>query len=208
MTVPEGRQSSSAGARPVAARIPHARHARLCAVRRRTEQAARLLLVAGLAVLAMACNTGAYPLDIFPEMHYQPSHRPLEPQRLTVPEGAVPVTGAAPSFTYAQAQNLTNPLPRTPQGRERAWQIYGVNCATCHGPTGDGQGPMTPYFAGSVAAVVPPVDLAAPRVQSRTDGQLWWILGQGLGNMPPYRQLLSDDDIWLLVQVIREMQGR
>lgn len=169
---------------------------------------ARATLLAGAAVLLAACNTGAYPLDIFPEMHYQPAHRPLEPERLTPPEGAVPVTGAPPTLTFAQARDLTNPVPRTPESRERAQEVYRVNCATCHGLTGDGRAPMTPYFARSAAGAVLPVDLASARVQTRTDGELWWIIGQGLGNMPPYQNLLSDEEIWLTVQFVREVQGQ
>jgi mono/diheme cytochrome c family protein len=168
----------------------------------------QLALIASTAILLVACNTGSYPLDVFPEMHYQPSHRPLEPERLTPPDGAVPVTGAAPSLTYAQARDLPNPVPRSSASRERARQTYLVNCATCHGVAGDGQGPMAPYYSRSPAGVVPPADLASPRVQSRTDGQLWWIIGQGLGNMPPYGDLLDDEQIWLTVLFIREAQGR
>lgn len=168
----------------------------------------RLLLLCGAVLLLGGCNTGAYPLDVFPEMHYQPSHRPLEPERLAPPEGAVPLTGAPPALTYAQAENLPNPVPRNPQTSERARQVYQVNCAACHGIAGDGQGPMAAYYTRGPAAVVPPVDLAAPRVQARTDGQLWWIIRRGLGNMPPYENLLADEEVWLTVQRIREVQGR
>ena len=173
-----------------------------------TGRLARVILMTAAAVFLVACNAGAYPLDIFPEMHYQPSHRPLEPERLTPPDGAVPVTGAPPTLTYAQAENLANPVPRTSESLERARRVYQVNCATCHGAAGDGKGPMASYYARSPAGVVPPVDLAAPRVQARTDGQLWWIIGQGLGNMPPYQDLLADDEIWLMVLFTRDVQGR
>ena len=172
------------------------------------DRVARSLLATAVSAFLVGCNTGAYPLDIFPEMHYQPSHRPLEPERLTPPDGAVPVTGAPPTLTYAQAESLANPVPRTSESLERARRVYQINCATCHGAAGDGRGPMAAYYARSPAAVVPPVDLAAPRVRARTDGQLWWIIGRGLGNMPPYEDLLSDEEIWLMVLFTREVQGR
>ena len=166
------------------------------------------IFAVGCSLFSTACNTGSYPLDVFPEMHYQAWHRPLEPERLTAPEGAVPVGGAPPTLTYVQAANLANPIPRSEESLERARQVYLVNCATCHGPAGDGRGPMTPYYTGNPAAVVPPIDFAAPRVQARTDGQLWWIVRHGLGNMPPYEDLLTDDEVWLMVLFIREVQGR
>jgi len=170
-------------------------------------RAAQVMAVACAAMLPAACSTGAYPIDVFPEMHYQPSQRALEPQRLTPPDGAVPRSGAPPTLTFAQARDLVSPVARTPESGLRARQVYAVNCAACHGAQGDGQGPLAPYFARSPAGVVPPVDLAAPRVQGRTDGELWWIIRQGLGNMPPYRHLLGDDEIWLMVQMVRDVGG-
>ena len=57
-----------------------------------------LALAAGL--LAAGCSQGAYPLDIFYEMHYQPSYKAHEPPRLSPPASAVPWYGApAPAPT-------------------------------------------------------------------------------------------------------------
>src|SRR5581483_7005430 len=52
----------------------------------------RIALLVLLALLLSGCNPGAYPLDIFMEMHYEPSQRRLEPRRLAPPADAVPVT--------------------------------------------------------------------------------------------------------------------
>ena len=174
---------------------------------------ARLTLVTTFFILhpsffiAAGCNTGSYPLDVFPEMHYQPSHRALEPRRLSPPDGAVPVSGAAPRLTFDQAAGLENPVARTPESLERARRVYQVNCAVCHGPDGRGGGVLAPYYARGAAAPVPPTDLASPRVRARTDGQLWWIVRHGLGNMPPFEDLLAEDEVWLAVRFIREVQG-
>ena len=163
--------------------------------------------VATLSLIAAGCNTGSYPLDVFPEMHYQPPHRPLEPQRLSPPDGAVPISGAAPRLTFDQVAGLENPVAGTPEGLERARRVYQVNCAMCHGPDGRGGGTLASYYARGAAAPVPPTDLASPRVRARTDGQLWWIVRHGLGNMPPFADLLAEDEVWLAVRFIREVQG-
>lgn len=83
---------------------------------------AGLTLLAGL--LAMGCAQGAYPLDIFYEMHYQPSYKAHEPPRLSPPESAVPFFDppAATSFNL-DGQHL-----------------YEVNCSMCHGAEGQGDG--------------------------------------------------------------------
>ncbi|HEX2987304.1 MAG TPA: hypothetical protein VHS06_03945, partial [Chloroflexota bacterium] len=63
-----------------------------------SEKARTWLLLQGfaLALLTAACipSSPTYPFDIFPEMHYSPAVRQEEPPRLSVPPGAVPVTGA------------------------------------------------------------------------------------------------------------------
>jgi mono/diheme cytochrome c family protein len=139
-------------------------------------------------------------------MHYQPSQRLLEPERLAPAEGAVPIGGARPALTFEQAGGLQNRVPRDDQTLERARRVYAVNCAACHGRNGDGQSVVADHFAR--ANFVPPVDFASPRVQARTDGQLYWIVANGLGNMPPFGDLLSEQDLWTVVYFIREVQGR
>ena len=165
-----------------------------------------IAILAAAALGVTACTQGAYPLDFFNEMHYQPSQRRLEPDRLAPPPDAVPITGAPPDYTFEQATSLSNPIVRSPQTLQRAGDLYRVNCAMCHGVDGHGRSAVADHFQN--AGFVPPVDFAGQRVQSRTDGQIYWIVGHGLGNMPPFRQLMSDDDLWTVVLFVRQVQGR
>lgn len=166
----------------------------------------RVVLLGMLALCASACTTGTYPLDVFPEMHYQPSKRHLEPERRTVPPGAVPISGARPRLTFEQAADLPNAVPQTPETLARAADLYRVNCATCHGASGRGDGPMASYYANNPAAVVGPTDLASARVQGRTDGQLYWLIANGIGNMPRYGERLAEQDLWALVTLVRTVR--
>jgi mono/diheme cytochrome c family protein len=161
--------------------------------------------LAALALLAVACTPGAYPIDIFPEMHYEPSHRRLEPNRLAVPPGSVPVTGGKPAYTFDQAGGLVNSVPATSDNLALARATYGVNCAMCHGADAHGDSAVAAYFRG--AGVVPPVDLAGARVRGRSDGQLYWLITNGIGNMPPFHDLLTEEEVWSLVSYIRSLQG-
>jgi len=167
---------------------------------------ARLLPVLALAMLTLAsCGQGAYPGDIFPEMHHQASFRRLEPQRPAPPEGAVPMDGGHVAYTYDEAGKLTNPVASSPQVMQRAQTLYATNCAMCHGPSGHGDGRVAAYF--KAAGRVPPVDYASSRVSSRSDGQLYWLITNGIGGMPAFKDLLSDDDRWTLIYFIRQAQG-
>jgi mono/diheme cytochrome c family protein len=171
-----------------------------------TTRAARLAgALALLALAGAACNPGAYPVDVFPEMHYQPAHRRLEPNRLPPPPGAVPITGGKPAYTFDQAGGLTNPVPATAATLEAARASYGVNCAMCHGADGHGNTSVAAYFRG--AGVLPPVDLAGARVRDRGDGQLYWLITNGIGNMPPFRTLLTEAEVWGLVNYVRSVGG-
>ena len=166
----------------------------------------RALLPASVLVLLLtSCDQGAYPADIFPEMHHQPSYARLEPQRPAVPEDAVPVSGGGPDYTFDRAASLTNPVPRSAQETAQAQGLYHINCAMCHGDGGHGDGRIAAYF--KAAGRTPPPDYASSRVASRTDGQLYWLVSHGIGGMPPFRDLLTDLQRWTLVDFIRQVQG-
>jgi Molydopterin dinucleotide binding domain len=64
-----------------------------------------------------------------------------------------------------------------------------------------GQGPVASYFSP-----VPPVDFRSDRVRNRTDGQLFWIIANGLGNMPAFHNLVSESDLWTVVLFVRQAQ--
>ena len=165
------------------------------------------LLVSALAsvLVLAACNPGVDPADIFPEMHYQPNHKPLQPERLAPAPGAVPYGGGRVPLTYAQARNIPNPLQQTPDTLTHAKQVYATSCATCHGDAGKGDGPIAKYYANTPTAPVPPADLTSSQVRTHTDGELYWIIANGLGNMPAFGDQLPDGDLWSAVLEIRSL---
>jgi len=163
-------------------------------------------LAAAALTLAACTPTGSYPIDFFYEMHYEPSQRRLEPNRIPPPAGSVPITGSSPAYTWDQVTSLANPVPRNAQTHTRAQTLFDVNCAMCHGQNADGQSFIAQQFTS--AHLYPPVDLHSQRVRDRTDGQLYWIVTNGEGNMPTFRSLLTDDDRWAMVDYIRDLQGQ
>jgi mono/diheme cytochrome c family protein len=167
-------------------------------------QWAVLVVFTGLLVGACIPSSPSYPFDVFPEMHYGQGHRPGEPPRRSPPAEAVPVTGRAPSRSLDEAAQLQNPLPPGPETVARGQALFRLNCQPCHGQAGKGDGRVAPYF--QAAKVPPPADLTSDRVRSRTDGQLYAIIDQGLGAMPPFGHLLSDEERWALVAFIRSLQ--
>jgi mono/diheme cytochrome c family protein len=181
-------------------------------VRRSRRAPLALLLGLGVVVLvSSACYPGAYPLDLFNEMHYQSSQRYLEPERRSPPPGAVPITGMAGDRAWGDMQSVQNPVGRSTQNTDRARRLFAVNCAMCHGVNGRGPNDdPKPAVGARFAALgyIHPVDFQSERVRSRSDGELWWLISKGIGNMPAFDSLVTDDDRWMLVHLIREVQGR
>jgi mono/diheme cytochrome c family protein len=52
-------------------------------------------------------------------------------------------------------------------------------------------------------------DLTSPAVQGYSDGELFWIVKNGirLSGMPAFARVESDEHIWDLVHYLRTMQG-
>lgn len=95
-----------------------------------------------------------------------------------------------------------NPIRTTPIAVKEGMRIFAFYCVVCHGR--DGQNTGVP-FADRMAPSVP--NLSSPEVQSYNDGQLKWIIENGLkpSGMPASKELLSDREIWTLVVYLRHL---
>lgn len=96
----------------------------------------------------------------------------------------------------------TNPLPATPELVARGREDFSHYCMVCHGLDGEATG--VPF----AAALSPPVPrLGSSEVQAYTDGQLHWVIENGLSpsGMPAARGLLSDTEIWRIVLYVRHL---
>ena len=168
----------------------------------------RLVLLgagAALGALLLACETGAYPLDIFPEMHYQQSYRPQEPPRAEPPEGQVPVSGAEQPLTdFVATLALENPKGLSVESIEQGRRLYITNCAMCHGVNADGDSFVAQRF--STAGDKPPPSLQSDSISQQQDGALFWTISNGVNRMPTWKALLSADERWALVTYIRSLQ--
>ena len=111
--------------------------------------------------------------------------------------GALLAEGAwvAPESERATKNPLANDKKVTEQGEK----IAKINCASCHGGSGKGDGPA------AVALNPKPADWTSDRVQEETDGELFWKISTGRGPMPPWKHL-SENDRWAVVRYIRSLK--
>ena len=95
-----------------------------------------------------------------------------------------------------------NPVKPTAGAIDDGKQLFNSYCMVCHGL--DGQNTGVP-FAESLSPPVP--SLASAQVQAYTDGQLKWIIKNGIwpSGMPPSTGEFSDDDTWRMVLYLRHL---
>jgi mono/diheme cytochrome c family protein len=92
-----------------------------------------------------------------------------------------------------------SPVASSPKAVEQGKKLAQVNCATCHGASGKGDG------AAAAALTPKPADWTSAKVQGETDGELFWKIANGRGAMPPWKHL-PENDRWALVQYIRTLK--
>ena len=95
-----------------------------------------------------------------------------------------------------------NPLPLTKETLAAGKEAYSHYCVVCHGL--DGQATGVP-FADRMAPPIP--SLASKEVQLYTDGQLKWVIDNGIwpSGMPGSKGTLSDDEVWSIVVYLRNL---
>ena len=97
-----------------------------------------------------------------------------------------------------EAARRQNPIPPSAQALEAARPLYNENCARCHGDKGDGHGPDA--WKQSVS----PSDFTnAARMNSLTDGALFYQISEGRRPMPQFQTRLPEHQRWQLVQFLR-----
>ena len=103
---------------------------------------------------------------------------------------------------FVHSKNVKNPTPATKENIEVGREAFSHYCAACHGL--DGQNTGVP-FAEKMSPPVP--SLASATVQSYSDGQLKWVIDNGLwpSGMPGSKGVLTEDEIWSIIVYIRHL---
>ncbi len=99
----------------------------------------------------------------------------------------------------------TNPTPDTPESVKMGAEHFQHHCQICHGLDGHGTGVP---FAHNMAP--PVVDLGDKDVQNYSDGQLKWIVMNGIRftGMPAWKGVLEDDEQWYIVRYLRHLPAK
>lgn len=112
------------------------------------------------------------------------------------------VVGGLKHKLFVGNKSQKNPLAADADVLADGREAFSHYCVACHGM--DGQNTGVP-FAQKLSPSVP--SLASPDVQTYTDGQLKWIIDNGIwpSGMPGSRGILSDEEIWSIVVYLRHL---
>ena len=110
------------------------------------------------------------------------------------PQAIVTLESVPPGFT-----GKTNPLG-TDAASEGA-KVFHTNCETCHGTQGHGDGPIGESLDPK------PKNLAELQTVASDDFLFWRITeGKPGTSMPPWKNILTEDQIWQAISFIRTLK--
>ena len=111
--------------------------------------------------------------------------------------GAVFWFGVHPHKTVANP-SAGNPVKATADSIEKGKMLFQANCIVCHGAEGRGDGPQA-------ADLNPAPSDFRQHLPYHSDPQFFAFIANGIGGtaMPAWRDQLSDEDIWNLINYLR-----
>ena len=100
-----------------------------------------------------------------------------------------------------EAHNTKDPVPPSGEAIKSGEQVYLEDCALCHGADGHGYTNLGRHM------YPPAMDLTSPHVQHWTNGDLFWIIQNGISltGMPSWSSSISPADTWKVAQFIHAL---
>lgn len=131
----------------------------------------------------------------------------LAPPAWGVPQSTPQGSGAdetpaaeAPLKIPAEARNRPNPQAGDPEAIRHGAELFTTQCTMCHGAKGDGRGDLVERLGFRVP------DFTRAEVQkARTDGEWFYIITVGHGDMQGEGERMPDEWKWDLVSYIRTL---
>jgi mono/diheme cytochrome c family protein len=177
-----------------------------------------LATIAALAIMVESCHNKRDPGWIYmPDMTYGRAYQAYAPNDLDseginyVPypvEGTIrrgdllPFTVPFDSAGYVMSAQIKDPLPPLDSVQmEEAHRLFNINCAICHGPKLNGQGPLS--TSGKIPAVA---NLTLKQYVDMPVGTMFYSVTYGKNNMGSYASQLTREQRWMVIQFVKSQQ--
>ena len=99
-----------------------------------------------------------------------------------------------------EAARAPNPVKSSPDSIARAKKWWNLDCAMCHGASGDGKGDIAKDMKLNVADFT-----NANALKERTDGEIYYIIKNGHNDMPAEGPRIKTEEGWDLVNYVRSL---
>lgn len=104
-----------------------------------------------------------------------------------------------PWVVPARAAARRNPVAVNETSIALGKAAYAKHCLSCHGARGKGDGRAARKLSK------PPGDLSEPKMWEQSDGALLWKLTEGHRPMPTFKDLMSDEERWPVINFVRTL---
>lgn len=131
-------------------------------------------------------------------------------------EKPVPLNGSAPYYykdteeerARAIAEIISNPFPITEAGLARGKELYGINCAICHGTKGNGLGYLVNDEKNpNVKFPAQPANFTQDAFVNSSNGRFYHAIMYGKNMMGSFADKLSYEERWQVIHYIRSLQA-
>ncbi len=177
------------------------------------------ILITLLVATIESCDSKREPGKIYmPDMAYSRAYEAYAPNDLKnegvnyIPypvEGTIrrgdlfPYTLPNDSNGYKMSAEVKDPLaPLDTIQMAEAQRLFNINCAICHGPKLDAQGPLS--TGGKIPAVA---NLTLAQYVKMPVGTMFHSITFGKGNMGSYASQLSREQRWMVIQYVKSQQA-
>ncbi|MEI6594130.1 MAG: c-type cytochrome [Bacteroidota bacterium] len=97
------------------------------------------------------------------------------------------------------AVKMKNPVKSDATSIKEGKDLYAQHCKSCHGAKGKGDGTKAEKLDISCG------DFSSAETAKASDGELFWKTTDGRKPMPSYKEKLSDNDRWKVINFLRSL---
>ena len=98
------------------------------------------------------------------------------------------------------AVKMKNPIKADDNAIKEGKDLYGQHCKSCHGAKGKGDGTKAEKLDISCG------DFSSDDIAKTSDGELYWKTTEGRKPMPSFKDKLSDNERWTVINYVRSLK--